>query len=104
MGETCILLSGRTSVRRSYENHDAVYKMTKHECRMTKEWNNSCGESCSATFPVATGLWPVFRQSSLSQKVDGSQSRGCRRHHAAFAVSMSSVYLPKRALLLHQAR
>src|SRR5438876_12458398 len=68
MGETCILLSGRTSVRRSYENHDAVYKMTKHECRMTKEWNNSCGESCSATFPVATGLWPVSGRARSHKK------------------------------------
>jgi len=28
----------------------------------------------------------------------------CFWHHAVFAVSISSVYLPKRALLLHKAR
>ncbi len=28
----------------------------------------------------------------------------CLQRHAAFAVSMSSVYLPNRALLLHKAR
>jgi len=28
----------------------------------------------------------------------------CGKYHAAFAVSISSVYLPNRALLLHHAR
>src|SRR6266498_3881041 len=41
------------------ESQCDVYKMTKHECRMTKEWNNSCERAAAQTLLVATGLWPV---------------------------------------------
>jgi hypothetical protein len=38
------------------------------------------------------------------QNLQARRGLTCETHYAALAVSISSVYLPKRALLLHEAR